>query len=69
VIAGTLLGIAFWLTRQKGLFCPMSENSPRAVAGVTGFFHAQTLDKTMSDRKHLVSAEVDKLIVEIYVRH
>jgi type 1 fimbriae regulatory protein FimB len=40
----------------------MSEITPRAIAGVAGFFHTSTLDKTMSDRKHLVSAEVEKLI-------
>src|SRR5712664_2945115 len=40
----------------------MLENPPRAVAGVAGFFTTPTLDKTMSDRKHLVSAEVEKLI-------
>src|SRR5260370_1590680 len=40
----------------------MWENRPRAVAGVAGFFAPPTLDKTMSDRKHLVSAEVEKLL-------
>jgi len=40
----------------------MSENRPRAVPGVAGLFHTSTLDKTMSDRKHLVSAEVEKLL-------
>jgi hypothetical protein len=40
----------------------MLENPPRAVAGVSGFFHTLTLDKTMNDRKHLVSAEVEKLL-------
>jgi len=40
----------------------MLENPPRAVAGVAGFLHTPTLDKTMSDRKHLVSAEVHKLL-------
>ena len=40
----------------------MLEIRPRAVAGVAGFFYTTTLDKTMNDRKHLVSAEVDKLI-------
>jgi type 1 fimbriae regulatory protein FimB len=43
-------------------YCLMSEITPRAIAGVAGFFHTSTLDKTMSDRKHLVSAEVEKLI-------
>src|SRR6267143_2822037 len=40
----------------------MSENRPRAVARVAGFFSTTTLDKMMSDRKHLVSAEVEKLL-------
>src|SRR5262245_50125138 len=40
----------------------MLENCPRAVAGVAGFFNNPTLDKMMSDRKHLVSAEVQKLL-------
>jgi type 1 fimbriae regulatory protein FimB len=40
----------------------MLENRPRANAGVTGLFHTPTLDKTMNDRKHLLSAEVDKLL-------
>ena len=40
----------------------MSENTPRANAGVAGFAPPQTWDKMMSDRKHLVSAEVEKLM-------
>jgi type 1 fimbriae regulatory protein FimB len=40
----------------------MWKNTTSAVAGVAGFPYTQTLDKTMSDRKHLVSAEVDKLL-------
>jgi type 1 fimbriae regulatory protein FimB len=40
----------------------MSHNTPRAVAGVAGFRHPRTLDKTMHDRKHLVAAEVEKLL-------
>ncbi len=40
----------------------MLENRPRAVADVAGFPLPPTLDKTMSDRKHLVSAEVEKLL-------
>jgi len=40
----------------------MLETDPRTVAGVAGFFYPPTLDKMMSDRKHLVSAEVDKLL-------
>ncbi len=43
----------------------MSENRPRAVPGVAGFSPPQTLDKTMSERKHLVSAEVEKLIAAV----
>ena len=40
----------------------MLKNPPRAVARVAGFLNTQTLDKTMKDRKHLVSAEVEKLL-------
>ncbi len=40
----------------------MLEKSPYALAGVAGFLHTPTLDKMMSDRKHLVSAEVHKLL-------
>jgi len=40
----------------------MLENTPRAVAGLAGFSLPPTLDKTMKDRKHLVSAEVEKLL-------
>lgn len=40
----------------------MLKNRPRANTGVAGFLDTLTLDKTMSDRKHLVSAEVEKLI-------
>jgi type 1 fimbriae regulatory protein FimB len=40
----------------------MYGNLPRAVAGVGGFFDTLTLDKMMGDRRHLVSAEVEKLI-------
>jgi hypothetical protein len=40
----------------------MYGNLPRAVAGVAGVFDTLTLDKMMHDRRHLVSAEVEKLI-------
>jgi type 1 fimbriae regulatory protein FimB len=40
----------------------MSENPPRAVAGVAGFSSIQTLDKMMDERKHLVFAEIEKLM-------
>jgi len=40
----------------------MSGNLPRAVAGVAGVSLPKTLDKTMHDRKHLVSTEVEKLM-------
>jgi type 1 fimbriae regulatory protein FimB len=40
----------------------MLENRRRIKPGVAGFFHAIILDKMMSDRKHLVSAEVEKLL-------
>jgi len=40
----------------------MSGNTLRANAGVAGYSFPQTLDKTMRDRKHLVAAEVEKLM-------
>jgi len=40
----------------------MSEKSPRTIPRVAGFFDTPTLDKMMSDRKHLVFAEVEKLL-------
>src|SRR6266446_6545577 len=49
-------------SRQLEPYCLVLENRPRAVAGVAGFFAPLTLDKTMSDRKHLVFAEVEKLM-------
>ena len=35
---------------------------PAETLAFTGFFDTRTLDKTMKDRKHLVSAEVKKLM-------
>jgi integrase len=43
----------------------ISENTPRAVAGVGGFCAPPTLDKMMRDRKHLVSAELEKLLAAV----
>jgi type 1 fimbriae regulatory protein FimB len=43
----------------------ISENTPRAVAGVAGFCAPPTLDKMMRDRKHLVSAELEKLLAAV----
>jgi len=40
----------------------MLENCSSAIAGVAGCCHPQTLNKMMSDRKHLVSTAVEKLI-------
>jgi type 1 fimbriae regulatory protein FimB len=58
------------MTGQKDSFCLISENVPRAVAGVAGFSLPPTLDKTISHRKHLVSAKVDKLRAAVKgVRH
>src|SRR5713101_1968161 len=37
-------------------------NAPYAVPGVAGCSSPQTLDKMMRDRKHLVAAEVEKLL-------
>jgi type 1 fimbriae regulatory protein FimB len=50
------------VTRQLEPKSLMSENAPRANAGVAGCSHPRTLDKTMRDRKHLVAAEVEKLM-------
>jgi hypothetical protein len=44
----------------------MSENTPRAVPGVAGFFFPPTLDKTLTDRKHLTTIEVEKLLAAIF---
>ena len=49
-------------TRQKAAKSLMLENCPRAVVGVAGSFKTPALDKTMRDRKHLVAAEVEKLL-------
>src|SRR5882762_9103644 len=49
-------------TRQLEPKSLMSGNAPRANAGVAGCSHPRTLDKTMRDRKHLVAAEVEKLM-------
>src|SRR6266571_1737546 len=43
-------------------FCLLLANYPRVVAGFSGFSTPPILDKMMRDRKHLVSAEVQKLI-------
>jgi type 1 fimbriae regulatory protein FimB len=40
----------------------MLKNGPEQWRGFPPFPDSQTLDKTMSDRKHLVSAEVEKLL-------
>jgi len=50
------------LTRQLEPKSLMSGNTLRANAGVAGYSFPQTLDKTMRDRKHLVAAEVEKLM-------
>ena len=47
-------------TGQLAAKSPMLENCPCAVAGVAGCSQPQILDKTMSNRKHLVFAEVEK---------
>jgi site-specific recombinase XerD len=43
----------------------MLENRPRAAIGLAGILTTRTLDKTMSDRRHLVSAEVEKLLAAV----
>ena len=50
------------MTRQLGSKGLMWENRPRRNTGFAGCSLPQTLDKTMSDRKHLVSAEVERLL-------
>lgn len=40
----------------------MSENHPTVLCGFAARSYTPTLDKTMNDRKHLVSAEIDRLI-------
>jgi len=40
----------------------MLANRPRAIAGVAGYPLPPTLDKMMSERKHLVFTEVEKLM-------
>ena len=62
MISVTLPDVSCLLTRHKDSYSLMLETDPRTVAGVAGFFYPPTLDKMMSDRKHLVSAEVDKLL-------
>jgi type 1 fimbriae regulatory protein FimB len=48
--------------RQNRLFCLMCKKLVYKYQLLTTHQNTQTLDKTMSERKHLVSAEVDKLI-------
>jgi type 1 fimbriae regulatory protein FimB len=43
----------------------MLKNRPRAVAGFPAIWPTQTLDKMMSDRRHLVSTEVEKLLAAV----
>ena len=43
----------------------MLENRPRAIARFAGIPPTPTLDKTMSDRRHLVSTEVEKLLAAV----
>ena len=40
----------------------MLKNRPRTIPRVAGFLNPPTLDKMMSDRKHLTAAEVQKLL-------
>ena len=50
-------------TGPSVLFCLVYENPPQQRRGFQGFLTPLKLDKTMSDRKHLVvSAEMDKLL-------
>ena len=43
----------------------MSGNPPRRNTGFAGLSPPPTLDKTMKDRKHLVAAEVEKLLTAV----
>jgi type 1 fimbriae regulatory protein FimB len=43
----------------------MLENGPRVIAGVARILMTPTLDKTMSDRRHLVSTEIEKLMAVV----
>ena len=43
----------------------MLKNTPEQRRGFAASFTAQTLDKTMSDRRHLVAAEVEKLLAGV----
>src|SRR5215475_11929329 len=53
---------ALFVTRHWVAFCLMLANRPRAIAGVAGYPLPPTLDKMMSERKHLVFTEVEKLM-------
>src|SRR5437667_1702132 len=50
------------MTRQKEPKGLLLKKGPHNFPRVAGFWTTLTLDKTMSDRKHLVSAEVQKLL-------
>jgi type 1 fimbriae regulatory protein FimB len=43
----------------------MLKNRPRAVTDFPGISPTHTLDKMMNDRRHLVAAEVDKLLAAV----
>ena len=43
----------------------MLKNQPRAAIGLAGILTTPTLDKMMNDRRHLVSAEVEKLLAAV----
>src|SRR5688500_18655409 len=45
--------------------CLMLENDPRVVTDFAGIPPNQTLDKMMSDRRHLVATEVEKLMAAV----
>ena len=48
--------------RQNRLFCLLYRKSGIEISKTYPLQNSQTLDKTMNDRKHLVAAEVEKLI-------
>ena len=49
-------------TGQNEPFCLVCENHPQQRRGFQRFLDPLKLDKAMSDRKHLVSAEMDRLL-------
>src|SRR5687767_2350567 len=53
------------MTRQIGSKCLMLRNAPEPWRGFPAPPATPTLDKMMSERRHLVSTEVDKLLAAV----